>query len=180
MYKTLFIAAFLVFAVAKELHAQEKIKGPLVTEYGQIYTVPNPDLKATDLNEFKAVFDLAVAPEDSAQVNPNFERVARFLNLHAEAGIAPEKIKPVMVVHGNAAMGLLKNQYYKQQFGVDNPNLDLLNELHDLGVPVVLCGQTAGARDISKDKRWQHTQLALSAMTALIYYQSKDYALINF
>lgn len=180
MSKYLCISIVLVFATAKEINAQAKINGSLIPEYGSIYTVPNPDLNTDDLQEFKAVFDLSAAPEDPAQINPNFERVARFLNLHAAAGIALEKIKPVMVVHGNAAMGLLRDTYYREEFGVANPNIDLLNKLHALGVPVILCGQTAGARDISKDKRWQPTQVALSAMTALLYYQSKNYALINF
>jgi len=180
MRKYFYMAIIFSCASAKEINAQDKIKGSLLPEYGAIYTVPNADLNTADLQEFKAVFDLAEAPEDPSQINPNFERVARFLNLHAAAGIALEKIKPVMVVHGNAAMGLLKDEYYKKEFGVANPNIDLLNQLHALGVPVILCGQTAGARDISKDKRWQPTQVALSAMTALIYYQSKNYALINF
>ncbi len=170
----------LVCASAKEINAQEKINGSLIPEYGAIYTVPNPDLNTNDLQEYKAVFDLSAAPEDPAELNPNFERVARFLNLHAAAGVPLEKIKPVMVVHGNAAMALLQDQHYKEIFGVANPNIDLLNKLHALGVPVILCGQTAGARDISKEKRWQHAQVALSAMTALVYYQSKNYALINF
>lgn len=180
MIKYLCLSILFICASAKEINAQKKINGSLIPEYGAIYTVPNPDLNTADLQEFKAVFDLSTAPEDPAQVNPNFERVARFLNLHAAAGIALEKIKPVMVVHGKAAMGLLKDEYYKEEFGVANPNIDLLDKLHALGVPVILCGQTAGAHDISKDKRWQQTQVALSAMTALIYYQSKNYALINF
>lgn len=180
MGKYLCFTILSVFASAKEINAQEKINGAVIPEYGAIYTVPNPDLNTDDLQEYKAVFDLSAAPEDPAQIDPNFERVARFINLHASAGIALEKIKPVMVVHGNAAMGLLQVPYYKEEFGVANPNIDLLNKLHALGVPVILCGQTAGTRDISKDKRWQPTQVSLSAMTALLYYQSKNYALINF
>lgn len=180
MGKYLCLTILSVFASAKEINAQEKINGAVIPEYGAIYTVPNLDLNTDDLQEYKAVFDLSAAPKDPAQVNPNFGRVARFINLHAAAGIALEKIKPVMVIHGNAAMGLLQDPYYKAKFGVANPNIDLLNKLHALGVPVILCGQTAGARDISKDKRWQPTQISLSVMTALLYYQSKNYVLINF
>lgn len=180
MGKYLYMTILFICAAAKEINAQEKINGSLIPEYGAIYTVPHPDLNTGDLQGFKAVFDLSAAPEDPAQVNPNFERVARFLNMHAAAGITVEKIEPVMVIHGNAAMGLLQDKYYKEVFGVANPNIDLLDKLHALGVPVILCGQTAGARGISKDKRWQPTQVSLSAMTALMYYQSKNYALINF
>ena len=160
--------------------AQKKIEGPLIHGYGETFAVPQPDLAVDTEADYKVVFDIANAPEDPAKLNPYFNTVARFLNMHAHAGIEKSKLQPVLVVHGSAAFGLLKNKFYKEQFGVDNPNLELLNTLHKLKIPVILCGQTAGARDISVEKRWGKTQLALSAMTALIQYQNMDYALISF
>ncbi|MGB3774763.1 MAG: DsrE family protein [Leeuwenhoekiella sp.] len=180
MNKYFVIFFLLIFASAEKMHGQQKIKGQAIPEYGEIYTVPNPDLDTSALKEYKAVFDLYTAPEDPAALNAGFDRVARFINLHVEAGIPIENIKPVMVVHGGASMGLLKNEFYNEKFGVDNPNIELLNKLDEVGVAIVLCGQTAGAREISKEKRLPQIQLALSAMTALIYYQDQGYGLINF
>lgn len=174
------ISLFFFFAFAEIGIAQEQIIGPLIEDFGNTYTVPAPDLPVNTTEDYKVVFDIAKAPEDPASLNLYFNTVVRFLNMHVAAGVDKNRLKPVLVIHGSAAFGLLKNEYYKEKFGVDNPNLALLNKLHSLDVPVLLCGQTAGSRDISKDKRWEHTTLALSAMTALIHYQNLGYALISF
>ena len=176
--KRLVFTSFVLLS-ALQLQAQKKISGPLIHEYGETFTVPQPDLEVDTEAEYKVVFDIAQAPEDPAVLNPYFNTIARFLNMHAYAKVDKAQLKPVMVVHGSAAYGLLKNKFYKEKFGVENPNLDLLNKLHALDIPVILCGQTAGARDISVEKRWGKTQVALSAMTALIHYQNLDYALIS-
>lgn len=173
--------SFLIFfAFAEFSTAQEQFSGPLIQKFGKTFTVPDPDLAVNPDEDYKVVFDIAQAPEDPSSLNPYFNTVARFLNMHAAAGVDNKRLKPVLVVHGGAAFGLLKNEFYREKFGVDNPNLALLNTLHDLDIPVILCGQTAGARAISSEKRWEHTTLALSAMTALIHYQNLDYALISF
>lgn len=171
---------FFTIAFAKTTQAQEFISGPLIEGFGDTFTVSEADLPADTKKIYKVVFDIAQAPEDPAELNLYFNTVARFLNMHAAAGVPQQNLKPILVVHGSAAYDLLKNEFYKEKFGVDNPNLSLLEQFHKLGVPVILCGQTAAKREISKDKRWEHTQLALSAMTALIHYQDLGYALISF
>ncbi len=174
------LALVVCFAFAETAIAQKKITGNVITEYGSTFTVPNPDITTEKNQEFKVVFDIADSPEDPSQLNRYFETVARFLNMHENAGVPLNKLKPVMVVHGSAAYGLLKNDFYAKEFGTDNPNLELLDALHNAGVKIILCGQTAGSRNITKEKRWEHTQLALSAMTALIQFQNKGYQLISF
>ncbi|MAW93796.1 MULTISPECIES: DsrE family protein [unclassified Leeuwenhoekiella] len=178
--KTSFTLIFLFFAFAKTTQAQELISGPLIEGFGETFTVPEADLPADPEKIYRVVFDIAQAPEDPAEVNLYFNTVARFINMHAAAGVPVENLKPVLVVHGSAAFDLLKNEFYREKFGVDNPNLPLLEAFHKLDVPMILCGQTAGKRDIPKEKRWEHTQIALSAMTALIHYQNLGYALISF
>ena len=127
--KRLVFTSFVLLS-ALQLQAQKKISGPLIHEYGETFTVPQPDLEVDTEAEYKVVFDIAQAPEDPAALNPYFNTVARFLNMHAYAKVDKAQLKPVLVVHGSAAYGLLKNKFYKEKFGVDNPNLDLLNKLH--------------------------------------------------
>ena len=170
----------LFFAFAETTQAQERINGPLIEGFGETFKVTDPDLPLDPSESYQVVFDIAQAPDDPAKLNLYFNTVARFLNMHAAAGVAQTKLKPVLVVHGSAAFGLLKNEFYKIKFGVDNPNLPLLEALHKLDIPVILCGQTAGKRDITAEKRWEHTKISLSAMTALIHYQNLGYALISF
>ena len=178
--KRLGISLFIFFAFAKISIAQEELTGPLIEDFGNTISVPNPDLAINLDEDYQVVFDIAKAPDDPTSLNSHFNTAARFLNMHVAAGVDKNRLKPILIVHGTAAFGLLKNEYYKEKFGIDNPNLALLNKLHSLDIPVILCGQTAGTRGISAKKRWEHTILALSAMTALIHYQNLDYALISF
>ena len=62
--------------------------------------------------------------------------------------------------------------------GVENPNKELIREIIASGGQVILCGQTAGARNISKDQLLPGVQLSLSAMTALTALQQQGYQII--
>jgi len=171
-----------LFAFAKILSAQSpsKIKGNVIPEFGPTYAVENPDFVTDKDLEFKVVFDVAQAPEDPSKRNPYIETVARFLNMHEQAGVPKENLKVRMAMHGQASYGLLKNEHYKEKFGVDNPNIALLEAIDTAGVDVILCGQTAGSRKLSPDRRIPLTKVALSAMTILIQSQEEGYHLIAF
>ncbi|MCK8524142.1 DsrE family protein [Aquimarina sp. D1M17] len=155
-------------------------KGKIITEYGNTYEVNNPDFK-TDLNkELKVVFDVGRTFKDSTKVNPLINTAARYLNMHVDAGVAREKLKVALVIHGNAANDVLTNANYKSIYGIDNPNAKLISKLSQNGVQVVLCGQTAAHRGITKNDVLPEIQFALSAMTALVQLQNNNYRLINF
>lgn len=155
-------------------------KGKIITEYGNTYEVNNPDFK-TDLNkELKVVFDVGRTFKDSTKVNPLINTAARYLNMHVDAGVAREKLKVALVIHGNAANDVLTNANYKSIYGIDNPNAKLISKLSQNGVQVVLCGQTAAHRGVTKNDVLPEIQFALSAMTALVQLQNNNYRLINF
>jgi hypothetical protein len=80
-------------------------------------------LNTTDT--FKVLFDLSAAPDDPGQLSAYINTVARFLNMHVAAGKDRSQLEVAAVFHGNASYSLLKNQFYKEKFGVDNPNQDL-------------------------------------------------------
>lgn len=170
------------FAFAKTLLAQSptKIQGKVIPGFGPTYAVENPDFKTDTTLVFKAVFDVAKAPEDPSKRNPYIETIARFLNMHENAGVPVQNVKVRMAMHGQASYGLLKNEYYKEKFGVDNPNIALLEAIEAAGVEVLLCGQTAGSRNLSPERRIALTKVALSAMTILIQSQEEGYHLIAF
>lgn len=177
-----YILVFVVFAFAKTASAQtpSKIKGTVIPEFGQTFEVPNPDFKTDTTLVFKAVFDVAKAPQDPSKRNPYIETIARFLNMHAASGVPTENLHVRMAMHGQASYGLLKNEHYKEKFKVDNPNIKLLEAIEAAGVEVILCGQTAGSRNLSPERRIPLTKLALSAMTILIQSQEEGYNLIAF
>jgi len=175
-------AALTVILEGGQLRAQEYTKqaGNVIKDFGKTYEIPNPDFKTDITLDFKVVFDVSKAPEDPAKRNPYVETIARFLNMHEKAGVPESQLQVRMAMHGPAAYGLLNNAAYKEKFGVDNPNIALFEALDQAGVDVILCGQTAGSRNIGVERRLSLTQIALSAMTILIQSQEEEYRLIAF
>lgn len=156
------------------------VKGNIITEFGPTYKIDNPEYPTSISENYKVVFDISKAPENPAETNKYVEGVARFLNMHSEAGKPAKTMDVAIVMHGEAAQGLLKNKYYQEKYKVDNPNQALFEALHKNGVQIILCGQTAMHRNITEERRIPETKVALSAMTALIQLQNDDYRLISF
>ena len=55
--KRLVFTSFVLLS-ALQLQAQKKISGPLIHEYGETFTVPQPDLEVDTEAEYKVVFDI--------------------------------------------------------------------------------------------------------------------------
>jgi intracellular sulfur oxidation DsrE/DsrF family protein len=175
----LLLLLFLTF-IASNAIGQGKSTGPIIEKYGGVFQIPDATYK-TDINhEFKVVYDIMSGATEGNQLNPYMESVARFLNMHAQSGVSPGQLNAVMVVHNNASKDLLNNESYNERYGMDNPNIGLLEALIDSGVEVILCGQSSLSRDIPIEQTVKGTKLALSAMTALIQYQDAGYRLIKY
>lgn len=153
--------------------------GPVFERWGPVYDVVDPDVP-TPRRTYRAVWEVALGSDPPEQRNPRLESVARFINMHARAGVPRENMKLAVVVHGTAGKDLLDPPGYRARFGVDNPNHEMLQDLIAFGVEVVLCGQTHVARGLARDELAEGVQVALSAMTALVAFQDKGYRLIPF
>lgn len=173
------ISAFLlVFSCA---FAQAKrVEGKIITDYGPTFEVKNPDIKTDTTADLKVIFDVSQSSDDKSVRNKYIETAARFLNMHANAGMKPGQLKAAITIHGGAWQDAMTNEAYKAKFGVENPNIDLINQLSEAGVDVILCGQTAGARGLNKENVNPNIKFALSAMTALLQYQNNGYRFIKF
>ncbi len=172
------LSAFFIFSGS--YGQAQPVKGKVIPEYGATYKIEDPDFPTSISEKYRVVFDIAEAPEDPSHLNRLVETVARFINMHAESGKPANTMEIAVVVHGEAAHGLLKDEHYREIYQVDNPNLELFEALHQNGVQLILCGQTPMHRGITKEKRIPQTQIALSAMTALIQLQNSEYQLISF
>lgn len=154
--------------------------GPLIEGFGATFPTEALDF-ATPLGQpLRAVFDVALAPEDAGAVNPRIDTLARFLNMHSAAGVAHDDMSLALVLHGSAAKAVLNDDAHRAQFGAPNANLPLLAALHAQGVRIVLCGQSASSRGLRKADFVEGVELALSAMTALLSLQADGYGLIAF
>ncbi len=155
------------------LHAKRLIDG-----YGNFKPVHNTQFKTPI--KLKAVFDVYTSDDDNEELNRGINTVARFLNMHYDAGIKTKNIKTALVIHGAAGKDILNNIAYNKRYLTDNPNAILLKKLHDAGVQIIICGQTAEFRAYKRDEILDFVDVSLSAITALVSLQSQGYQLINF
>ena len=158
----------------------DRVKGKIISDYGETLKVTEIDIKTDVSAEFKVIFDVAKSSDDKSIINKNIVTAARFLNMHAEEGMDERQLKVAMTIHGGAWQDVLTNEAYRDKFGVDNPNVELINQLTEAGADIIICGQTAEYRGISKQNANPNVKFALSAMTALLQYQENGYTFIKF
>lgn len=154
--------------------------GPVIHNYGKVYKIENPDLNLQKDKEYKVIFDIYTNTKKEGAVNPLINTVARYLNMHAQNGIAAKDMKVAFVMHGLAAKDALSNEAYKKQYGIDNPNAKLITALKQANVDIFVCGQSYKARGLPVKGISKDVRLSLSALTALIEYQENGYKIINF
>ena len=157
--------------------AQEQF--PVIEGYGGIVEVENEFSPDKD-QVYKLIFDVTLRTSKPDQVNPGLDGVARVINLHARAGIPKENIHVVIAVRQGATYSVLNNDFYKNKFEVDNPNLDLISKLKDAGVDIYVCGQNLKRAKIPTDDVVKDVRVALSAFTTTTHFRMKGYAYYKF
>ncbi|NNE59038.1 MAG: DsrE family protein [Hellea sp.] len=171
----------LAISVSSLAHAGEKDfkTGPVILKYGKAAMV-ELDEPLPKRSRFKVSFDTAEAGQ-TGEVNRKFDSLARFLNMHAQAGTLPNRIDLAMVVHGPAATDLTNNDYYGAKYdGAENANAPLIRALMENGTEFYICGQTAAYRDINQEDLLPEVKMSLSAMTAHAQLQQDGYTLNPF
>ena len=136
----------------------------------------------TDVSDYtgiyKLLFDFAVGnPDDlkNGNINPGIQEIIRIINLHKASGIPENRMDIAVIVHGPSTQSFLGNEEYKKRFGINNPNLDLINQLQQKGVKLTVCGQTLALREIEIEKMVAGMRKAYSARTTLSTYQLKGF-----
>jgi intracellular sulfur oxidation DsrE/DsrF family protein len=172
------ITALLVGSFASFAGAQTKWEYPVIKGYGPVHPLPHAAVQPDKSLNYKILFDVTKASKDNAKVNPALAHIARLINVYASAGMMPAQMKLVAVIHGPATPVVLDNAEYKSKFGVDNPNIKLINELKENGVVFYVCGQALA--DMSYEDAWVNEDItvALSALTVVPTYQLMGYALM--
>jgi intracellular sulfur oxidation DsrE/DsrF family protein len=180
MKMTAVLSALLVLVMAPATLAKDGAfhAGELIPEFGKIATIDS-DVEIPSGTEMQVSFDVAKQAE-AGSTNRNLESAARFLNMHVEAGMAPQDLKLAIVVHGGASKDLLSGAAYKKRFGVESGNAALLRALMKHGVEIILCGQSAAYHDLAKEDLEPGVKVALSAMTAHALLQQEGYTLNPF
>ncbi len=175
---TLFISILIVsFSAQSQV---ETLKGKEIKDFGRFYKIKNPDLLLDKNKKYKVIFDVYTDEEDNTKINANINTVARFINMHVQQGINPDKLKIVLVLHGAATKNALSDSAFKKRFHFNNPNYEILEDLKKAGVKTYVCGQSFTYKGFENKELSKNVELSLSALTALVYYQNNGYALISF
>lgn len=174
-----FTFLFILIAVLS-VSAQETKMGPILNDFGKVYQIDSPALVLAKNTKYKVIFDVYTDRSKGKKINPLLNTVARYLNMHAQKGIALENMKTVVVLHGSATQNVLNDAAYQKKFNRKNPNTALIAALKEAKVALFVCGQSFIAHTHSLSEKSTDVKLALSALTVLVNYQHKGYQLINF
>ena len=162
---------------AQEADAARFSTGPVFADFGMVADIETSwDIPAG--TALKHSFDVGSRTEEG--MNRGFVSVARFINMHARAGVSD--VETALVVHGQAANDLLNAETYAAKFeGAENASAALVRALLDHGVRVILCGQTAAGLGLDgTEDLIPGVEVALSAMTAHAVLQQQGYTVNPF
>ncbi|WP_081590537.1 DsrE family protein [Blastomonas sp. AAP53] len=178
---TLMVALGLGLAPAQ---AQDALRpgfhaGTVIESFGPVATVDGHESLPASAS-FSVAFDVAEAAKPGS-LNRTLESAARFINMHAEAGVPRERVRVAVVVHGPASFDLTHAAAYgRKHDSAANANLAAIATLIENGVEIHLCGQSAVAQGISRADLAPGVKMALSAMTAHALLQQRGYTLNPF
>lgn len=152
--------------------------GPVFAEFGPHAPVEGMGPVPAD-TEFAHAFDVAEPAEGGAR-NRGFESAARFVNMHAAAGVDPDNIRVAVVVHGKASLDLLTDEALAARAMAANGSGAMVRAMLDHGVRFILCGQSGAAHGITQEELIPGVETALSAMTAHALLQQRGYTVNPF
>jgi intracellular sulfur oxidation DsrE/DsrF family protein len=147
----------------------------LIKSIGAQSPVPNPTFVADKSAQYKVAWDVTASAATPGARAPGFAQPANFLVNTDVNGVDRKRVHLAIVVHGAATFALMTNAAYKAMYGVDNPNIDLLQALDGAGVQVILCGQAAINRKIARDQLLPFVKVATTAGFALATLHAQGY-----
>ncbi len=170
---------FVLSILSMPLFADGPSLGPAIEDYGPTYPINDRDVALEEGVIYRAVFDAATYSDDVTSLNSRLVSVARFINMHARNGVPVQNMDLAVVVHGAALKNVLNNAAYSKRYDVENPNLELLIDLHEAGVRFYVCGQSMVFGGVQKSELTSQAEVALSAMTMMTVLQGEGYALLQ-
>jgi intracellular sulfur oxidation DsrE/DsrF family protein len=170
-FRALALGMVLLLAPAAHADPSAFTPGPVIAHYGPVADVEGAAPIPANTH-FKVMFDVSESAEAGA-VNRGLESAARFLNMHARAGIPPANINLAIVVRGAAVRDLTVHP----RRGQDNANAPLIAALIANHVDIYVCGQAAAHANIRAGGLLPGVRLVLSAMTEFALLQQQGYTL---
>ena len=155
--------------------------GPLIEGFGRHVDLPNADfVMRTDDNIYKVAFEIFQPLNAPERPHMRLEAAARFMNMHAHAGISKENLQVKLVLHGGGTRAAMTNEAYQERYEMDNPSLPLLEALSAAGVELFLCEQSRVLNGLDANEVSAPVKSALSAMTAVVTLQADGYQFLTY
>jgi len=160
-------------------HAEDDallVPGMSVTaDIANAHELPDPNVN------YKVVFSVNRDPQSPDDVNPMFNAIATYLNTLGKYGVPPEHRNIVAMIHHRTEGFdiVMTNEAYKERYGRDNPNIEIIHKLRQAGVDIRLCGQGLIGREIDAKDVNPDIQIDLWAMTSIINLTMDGYAHIG-
>ena len=178
MFKNSYVILLVLLAHYPNILAEKLQKAPILTDYGPVYAIKYRETSLPENYTYKAVFDVTTTASDPIDHSRRLESVARFINMHALNGVSLEQMDIAVVIHGKAVKDSLVNAAYQLKYEVDNPNKEMIEQLHNSGVKFYICGQTTEFLGYKRKDLLAPIEISLSAMTQLVILQNEGYALL--
>lgn len=160
---------------SREFDGSQKVY-PKIKDFGGV--VPLREAAHQPVPGTRLVIDITGGGA-AEQLNPAFEKVAKFANIYAGAGREPAEVEIAVVLHGKATLAALSPEAYSSRFETDgNPNLKLLHQLHETGIEIYVCGQSLVKEGSAPENVAVFIQTAVSALTAVANLQADGYVRI--
>ena len=149
---------------------------PVIAKYGPVHPLPHAAVQPNKEHVYKALFDVTSGAKDPSKPEPGLTHVARAVNVFASAGVPLSHLHFVAILHGPATPAILNNEAYKKKFGVDNPNIPLIDALRKAGVHVDVCGQALADLGFEHSEVYGKVRIDLSALATTVIYGDMGYA----
>ncbi len=180
MKKYILLTILTIYLTNSYSQENKTVNGPIIKKFGQVYKIKNPDLQLDKNKKYKVIFDVYSDGKNKEEINASINTVARFLNMHAQNNIKPVNLNIVLILHGAATKNALSDKAFKREFNIFNPNTELVKALNKSNVNIFVCGQSFAYKGYKRSDLSKNVELSLSALTALVKYQSEGYQLITF
>lgn len=178
-FRTLvFALAFSIPAIAAATQPPGFWSYPAIQGFGPVHTWPEAIVRPDKQTTYKALFDVTKS-KSLEKLNGSLDHTARTVNIFASAGVPLKNLKFVVIIHGPATAVALNEKTFEAKFGHPNPNLKIINALRKAGVKVLVCGNALGDLGYTPSEVNPQVKIALSAMSTLVIYQDKGYALMR-
>ena len=132
--------AVTILSVSMPAAAQDA-RHPAIAGHGVIVPLDDAANRPAPGDDMRVLFEIATDERTDEGLNRSLQKVARYLNLLASAGVTPPAGDVKIIIHGPATTMALRDAAYRERFNSANPDTPLIAALTRAGVEIHVCGQ---------------------------------------